>query len=362
MNRAAVLDWLPPGVHDYTEDQFLERYCAGSDARQGFRQVLPALFDSAENAGAAYALVGGSFVSPKEPRDLDIVIVHRRRETVPGLPPDIDAPLPVDVQYASEDEPAIVAAFHHFLGERRNGDPVGLVRVSFSTRAPLDISGAPRDDEALELIRKMYGNRHTIPAATRKGLLITVHGLFSTAPWNAELSRYASAQGWVVAPFLYGFKTPLLFFNRKEQQHIIDQFRKWLDDVVHETRLPVSVVAHSFGTVLIAKYVLGFDVPPHHFKALVLTGCVLSEDLSFSQLSKGVGKILHEKAPNDRWVRRMRFVRSLSSDSLIGCAGARGFSNREGIEEPTCDGYTHTNVIAPDVIRGRWLPFLNANR
>jgi alpha-beta hydrolase superfamily lysophospholipase len=167
----------------------------------------------------------------------------------------------------------------------------------------------------------------------------------------------------VVAPFLYGYRSGQLLLNLRHRIGIINDFRHWLDGVVVEEDLPVSVIAHSFGTYIAVKYLLGFEEPPHRFNAVILTGCILNCQFDWSaELSGKVGRVLHERAPEDPWVRRMAIGKVLTRDRLFGDAGARGFSTLPPfVEERTSILFDHTNVIAADVVRGRWLPFLNAH-
>ena len=63
---------LPPGGHECTWDELVDRFCSGY-GRQNLCQRLRQLVERAKRCGALKVLVGGSFpTSKKEPGDLDL--------------------------------------------------------------------------------------------------------------------------------------------------------------------------------------------------------------------------------------------------------------------------------------------------
>jgi pimeloyl-ACP methyl ester carboxylesterase len=354
---------LPPGIHDVQVDEVLAAYCSGSATRQAAGLALRDLARALGESGAKYLLIGGSLPTSKSDiHDVDIVAVFARRSSVPSVAPRFSGlNVAVDLQYASEDEGDILDAMAEFFQLDREGRRRGLLRVQL-VEAPSRTLAPPKPG-LLDLVSAVYLNRYFEQESARRGLLITIHGIMSHAPWNADLTRIASSQGWVVAPFLYGYRTPLLLLSSGKRRKVLDQFREWIHAVAVEQKLPISVVAHSFGTYVAVKYLVGFDVPPYRFNALILTGAILDRDLDWStRLAGRVGHVLHERAPLDSWVGRMPPVAKLSREALFGNAGVSGFRHKPRfLQERKSEVFNHSNVIRADVIAGRWLPFLNAH-
>lgn len=355
---------LPEGTHDATLEEVLNTFASNSESRNAARMALRRVVFALHEAGAKYLLIGGSLPTSKaEIADVDMVAVFTIGSAIPTSPLHISGlGITVDVQYASEDEEEILAALVEFFQVGRDGNRRGILRILLRENdAPSPL--VKPSDAILRVVRDVYLKRYFARTTPRRGLLVTIHGVMSHAPWNAHLARLASSQGWVVAPYVYGYQSPLILVCKSRRGRIVDDFREWLHRVATEEDLPISVVAHSFGTYIAARYLLGFDQPPHGFNGLILTGSILSRDLDWDLHAEGrIGRILHERAPSDSWVSQMSKLSGMIGDPLLGDSGVTGFRKRSSIvQQRKAELFSHTNVIAPDVISGRWLPFLNAH-
>jgi hypothetical protein len=207
----------------------------------------------------------------------------------------------------------------------------------------------------------VYFQRHVVDRNNQRKALITIHGILSDGEWNAEIAHIASSSGWIVAPFTYGYVKPTTVAKRSERQKIVDHFRDHINDIFDRYNCRISVIAHSFGTYIIGKYLLGFDVPPVYLDTLILTGSVLHEDLDIGRFEGRVRKIINEVAPNDSVVPYAPMI-GLWRDPLLGRSGDQGFkSGSKLLEQRTCDVFTHNNVIKRDVVSKRWMPWLEVN-
>lgn len=360
--------YLPAGIHDAALQDVLEMFGGETPRRQELAAALLGTLEQFRGSKALYAFIAGSFVSRKiDPEDVDIVVVFPSVASIPSEFPD--GPLAgVDLLYASEDEPSILSALVKFLSSSKLGSETGIVRLQLGAKeAPL-VLDPDVNESSVTAVRMLYALRTRPRSANvpgkRKGLLITIHGIRTHAPWNAEVSRFASSQGWVVAPFVYGYTPAVALVCESRRRSILTAFRTWLDELVVAERLPVSVIAHSFGTYVFARYLTGFDEPPHRFQSAVLTGCILDESLHWkARFSGKVGKVLNEVAPADPWVCYMPAVRRVAREPLFGAAGVNGFLYKDDlVEERTTNLFDHGSALLRDVVCGRWLPFLAANR
>jgi len=142
---------------------------------------------------------------------------------------------------------------------------------------------------------------------------------------------------------------------------IADLFRQHIYEMHKIYRADISVISHSFGTLISAMYFFGFDDPPVHIDTWLLTGAILREDIDFATLEGKVANIYHEKAPNDKVVGYSTLIKNLAHP-LVGQSGKKGFTRQSPLlTERECDIFDHNNVIKRDIIAQRWLPFLEAN-
>lgn len=355
--------FLPKGIHDATGEELTIRFCNGKH-RKGLSKAITDLLDFASLRGATDVIFGGSFVTTAvEPSDIDCMIVFDQENQIPDYFDRLELDgTKLDIFYASRDQPALLSAIARLLSENRKGRPVGVLSVPLRNEfgKALWQEVHPTDDPTYEIIKRAYINRQVTDRLHPK-VLITVHGIKTYADWNAEVCHLASSRGWIVAPFVYGKVGASVFTNRKQRAEIVDRFRDHVADMKERYQADVAVISHSFGTFIVAKYLLGFDYPPVSFDTWILSGAVLNSDLNLDDFEGKAFKIIHEVAPNDcivDWANRS----PIGNDSLFGNAGRIGFSyTGDRLEQRICNIFSHTNVIRRDVVAQRWLPWLDAN-
>jgi pimeloyl-ACP methyl ester carboxylesterase len=356
--------FLPVGVHRCTAEQFLLRFAEG-EQRAGFGKALRNIINYAASSRAESILVGGSFITDKHaPEDVDCVILFRVEGQIPpvrdGL--DFDAKR-VDIFFASKDQESIVKSFYKLFSTTISGEPVGVVEIVLrdGSRSYWNVDWEP-DEDTFEIVKRVYLGRRYVDTVRREKVLVTVHGIRSHAEWNAEVTLIAGANGWVVAPFHYGYVNPTVFVSRDSRQEIVDKFRDFLSDVRMIAGVTsVSVLAHSFGTYVAMNYIMGFDQPPMLFDTMILTGAILDENLDFTSLNGKVGHVINEIAPNDEWAEWAK-VANFGRDEMFGNAATSGFNYAgERLTQHRSTIFTHNNVIRRDVMVARWMPALEAN-
>jgi len=357
--------FLPHGVWDCTGKEFLGRFM-GTPQREEYRQTLLNILDFASHYGAVSVLVGGSFVTSKEnPQDIDCVVLFNSESQIPPRIESLDIEgNAVDIFFASSDQPDLVKSFLKLLTLSRFESKVGVVDINIfrNDKQVWDITWEP-DEEIFEVVRRTYIRRHFVDKTRRNKTLVTIHGIRTHADWNAEIALNASANGWTIAPFQYGYVDATVFLQRKRRREIIDEFRDFLADITRSYGVgEISVIAHSFGTYIACNYILGFDDPPTRFDTLILCGAIVDENLDLNRFEGRAANIVNEKAPNDEWVEWAK-IANLGMDEMFGYAGTRGFANpTERLWESESTIFTHNNVIRRDVVAQRWMPRLEANR
>ncbi len=355
---------LPVGVHLCTGEEFLSRFAEGPH-RVGFKDALRNIINYAASSGADSILVGGSFITDKpDPGDFDCVIIFRVEGQIPAVRDGLDFDTKrVDIFFASKDQKDTIKSFYKLFSNTLSGESVGVIDILLrdSSRSYWEVDWEP-DENTFEIVKRVYLGRRYVDTVRREKVLVTLHGIRSHAEWNAEVTLIASANGWIVAPFHYGFVQPTVFVDRDARRKIVDKFRDFLSNVRTITdATSVSVLAHSFGTYVAMNYIMGFDRPPILFDTMILTGAILNENLDFTSLNGKVGHVINEIAPNDEWAEWARVV-NLARDGMFGNAATSGFTYAgERLTQHQTTIFTHNNVIRRDVMVARWMPALEAN-
>lgn len=334
--------------------------------RQEFIDPIKNIINYAAHMRAESILIGGSFVTDKEkPNDIDCVIVFRNEKQIPLVRDSLEvASTRIDVFFASLDNKNILGSFLRLFQRNAFDEPIGLVEVQLNGKdgsSYWNIDWYP-DEETYEIVKRVYLNRHYTETLPKQKILVTVHGIRSHAEWTSDVTLLASANGWIVAPFYYGFVQPTVFASSDRRQEIVEKFRDFVSDVKVITGCQwMSVLAHSFGTYVVMKYVDGWEYPPVIFDTAILTGAILAEDYDFASLNGKVAYVVNEIAPNDEWVD-WAGIANFKQDPLFGSAGKNGFRySGARLTQHRSEIFSHNNVIKRDVISSRWMPALEAN-
>ncbi|EMJ9289225.1 hypothetical protein R8O76_004940 [Klebsiella michiganensis] len=364
--------YLPKGRHSCSAQQFIDRFCAVNEKRLALKKAFIDILDFANSRNAICVFVGGSYVTSKEdPHDLDVVIVLQCKEHIPSRSERLVLEgKRTDIMFCSADDPVVTASFIKLLSFERYGSGVGVMQINLNHPDEPWVTHHEPDDDTYEVIKRAYFNRHLVDLNEAPGVLVTIHGIMTHAEWNANLIPIASSQGWVVAPYIYGYTTPDILLNKGKRKEAVDAFRDWIYSIKRDfcqNGEQISVIAHSFGTYLIGAYLDGFkEFPPVNFNTLILTGSILNEGYDWeSCVGYKVARVRNEIAPNDQWVSWMQRNPSewLGLDPLFGQAGTKGFNSPSKIlTQPTNKIFDHNNVIKKDVITTMWMPFLNSNK
>lgn len=205
---------LPPGVHEITGKRFIEEFCKG-EKRAPFAKAIQDVCDYSSR-GATRILVGGSFVSQvAAPNDLDCVIVFERENQIPERSEQLEIEgTKLDIFFCSEDQPDLLGAFVKLFGETRRERTTGIIQISlWEGGKPLWQVIQEPDENTLEIIKRVYFHRHIVDFNGRQKAVITIHGIESHGEWNAEVAHIVSSNGWIIAPFIYGYVDASVFLN-----------------------------------------------------------------------------------------------------------------------------------------------------
>ncbi|MCK5508717.1 MAG: hypothetical protein KAI50_09380 [Desulfobacterales bacterium] len=363
---------LPSGIHLCSGIEFGNRFIENS-TRQKYRKPIYDILDFAKDKKASHIFVGGSFITNKEnPYDFDCLIVFEQDRDIPSKNERIEVSgIRFDILYASKANKVIVDSFLKlFSTGRYDKGNIGIIQIDlYGENNEWEITHYPSDDD-FEIIKKVYNDRSLVDYNENVGTLVSIHGLLSRAEWNKDLAPIASSQGWTFAPYIYDPNKPDLLFNKSKRSKVVDDFRNWIYEIQKEFGGNISIIAHSFGTFIIAQYLKAFDAeeyPPVTFNSIILTGSILNTKFDWNLYkARNVGAVYNMIAPNDEFVKFMPqtdLKKYIGMSSDFGKSGVEGFSTECDILSQSVNNiFSHTNTFGKDIIEQKWMPFLNINK
>lgn len=375
-NKYGELDGGP--ICTLSGSDFIDIFCKQLN-RQDYESAIVNIFDYAKAKGARRIFFGGSFITAKpDPHDIDCVIVFNTETDVPNfLDTSIIGDIEFDILYASEDNPNIVDGYINLFNTYKNGlQGKVVVEVQLDDRIKeWKIQYYPDTAEA-EIIKGAYCRRTILERRKARGLLFTIHGVNTKAFWNSQFAPLASEQGWIFAPFIFKSPTILLFcpFMRRK---VVEQFGDYYYRMCKKYDVDsASIVAHSFGTYILAKYLLDHSYDNHlpaEVDSVVLAGSIVCEDYDWlSYFPQKIGRILNISSRNDNAVKLMPTCRWIKKylmgerDGIFGKIGYTGIKEsqhpNEYIKNKEISMLNHCNMFKDEILEGVIMPFLNSNR
>jgi len=363
---------LPDGIHICSGEEFIDKFCTDK-IRENFVKPISDILDYAKDNGAVQIFIGGSFVTAnKSPQDLDCVIVFNEDRYIPNNTEKVSIQgLKFDILFASLENTKIIDSYIKLFSTcKYGGKDIGLIQIDlYGHNKTWEIRHYPSNEE-FEIIKRTYNDRSLIDLKQKKGILVSIHGLLSDAEWNKEIAPIASNQDWIFAPYIYKTNNPDLLFRPDKRNLVIDDFRSWIYELQERFEGRISIIAHSFGTFIIASYLDGFDYekeyPPVVFNSIILTGSILNTDFDWEKYrGKSIGCVYNMIAPNDEYVKYMPetdLKKYIGMSDIFGIAGKVGFNTTTPILTQSKNKiFNHSNTIKRDIIESKWMPFLNAN-
>lgn len=188
----------------------------------------------------------------------------------------------------------------------------------------------------------------------RTQVVVLVHGVRDYALWQHSVRTTLEEAGFAVESTNYGrvnlleFLVPIAFFRRRAIETVWRQIR-----IVRQNNpdADVSVVAHSFGTYVIAHLIKeNFDIK---FDRILLCGSVVPYDFPFEQFQDRFrSPIINEVGARDVWPAMAENI-----TFGYGSAGTYGF-RRPLVRDRWHNGAGHNFFLKQSFCREFWVPFL----
>lgn len=185
-------------------------------------------------------------------------------------------------------------------------------------------------------------------------IVMLVHGIRDFALWQNSIKVALEAEGFQVEPVNYGrfnvlqFLLPIGYFRKKAIEKVWRQVRIIKQN---NTGARISVIAHSFGTYVIANLMAQeFDIKFHR---IIFCGSVVEYDFPFEGLQNRFDMpIVNDVGTRDVWPAVAESV-----TVGFGSAGTYGF-RRALVKDRWHNGAHHGFFLNSEFCKRFWIPFL----
>lgn len=210
------------------------------------------------------------------------------------------------------------------------------------------------DPEQRAVAESMFllGQAHPI-AQPKKNIVVLIHGIMTHAVWQERLAEKLKTEANIDAfPIGYVFfdvvKFWCPFFTRQEPINRVERELRVLHEQYPDAN--ISVVAHSFGTYIMAQILIEkTDIKIHR---LQLCGSIISKKYRWDQVRDRIsGKVLNDAGTRDYWP----VVASLLSWGY-GASGTFGF--KTALVKDRFYNCGHSDFFKDEHMCKYWIPLL----
>jgi pimeloyl-ACP methyl ester carboxylesterase len=183
-----------------------------------------------------------------------------------------------------------------------------------------------------------------IEAVAEKPVVISLHGIRTRGDWQKQLSSALSREGFVYEPLDYGFfraiQLVLPFMRERKMKWFLDQYNA----VTKGYYNPPSIIAHSFGTYLVAR-TLG-KYAELKFDHVIFCGSIVEIAYPWTRIADSfqVTRVLNDYGGRDFWAKTAVFFRERRR-SVRG-EGFSGLCRWQG-NQPTPPGVPPLRFLLP---------------
>jgi pimeloyl-ACP methyl ester carboxylesterase len=197
-------------------------------------------------------------------------------------------------------------------------------------------------------------------------VVILVHGIRDHATWAPKLQTTLEELGLLVEPTNYGRFGFWDFLGRSDVAER-EALKRLADQIVEvRNKFPdqrLHMIAHSFGTYLVAQLLCERNSPPlsapiHKFGGrLVFCGSVVRNDVRWSDFKEQILlPVVNEVGTRDYWPAIARFI-----NDRLGAVGTYGFRS-PGVRDRWHSGLRHGDFLNSNFCKKWWVPVIQTGR
>ncbi|MDB5743349.1 MAG: Triacylglycerol esterase/lipase EstA, alpha/beta hydrolase fold [Polaromonas sp.] len=192
----------------------------------------------------------------------------------------------------------------------------------------------------------------TIPI---RPVVITLHGIRTRGEWQKQIAPRIARYGMIPVLLDYGYFSIFKFLNPWSRNSRVLWLRDKVAEVVRDyPGAPISIVAHSMGTFLVARLIQ--DEKAFNFETVLFSGSIVEEGFNWVDPlnTNRVMYVANYRAKADIWPKMASwFVAG------AGRAGIDGFTDKHlSLFQHTHPTYGHSDYFNPHVFEELWLPKL----
>ncbi len=185
-------------------------------------------------------------------------------------------------------------------------------------------------------------------------LVMSIHGIRTRGKWQKEVNSQLQENGFKHEILDYDFFGAMRFLIPSQRARKVDWFRGEYERRVKEFGTVPSVIAHSFGTYLVANAIEKYA--ELRFDRIILCGAIIRRDFDWDSLIRSgrVGAVLNEYGMKDIWAK---IAEIFVVDA--GASGAIGFDTSSSlIYQRRRPLFQHGDFFYPLNYAENWIPFL----
>lgn len=186
-------------------------------------------------------------------------------------------------------------------------------------------------------------------------LVISLHGIKTRGKWQKDLAEHLQSAGLTASLLDYGYFQAILLLFPKLRRKQIDWFRDEYTRVTQHTQNTPSVVAHSFGTYIVAGAMELY--PQIKFDRIIFCGAIVRKTYEWSDRASNAqfNQLLNDCGKQDFVVRISEW--GISDAGPSGYSGFEDLANGRVIQE-IHPNFKHSDYFYELNYIKQWIPFL----
>lgn len=189
-------------------------------------------------------------------------------------------------------------------------------------------------------------------------VVITLHGIKTRGAWQKDLVPILHDAGYKSVPLDYDYFLALKMIMPGQRRKKVDWFRDEYERVCDRERVDrPSIIAHSFGTYLVARAMQKYR--PVKFDRVILCGSIVQREYPWSSIVRNeqAVAVMNDFGRMDFWAGIVAWA---VSDA--GQSGRHGFNDLSDgkVEQVDNPEFRHGDYFSIGNYKESWIPFLRA--
>lgn len=236
------------------------------------------------------------------------------------------------------------------------GDPFGDFTKIIQKTLSESLPEIEKEIERRHLTAQSNAPRPQVAEKHSPTWVLTLHGIRTRGAWQKNLVPALNSAGFNTVPLDYGFFWALQLLLPCLRAHKVEWFRQEYTRHVMEKGAVPSIVAHSFGTYIVARALARY--PEIRFERIIFAGSIVPRDFPWAEhIPSQVTALLNDCGDHDIW--------SAVAPWMIRDAGRSGKSGFLDIADGkvinrTRSSFGHSDHFYDLNYIKSWVPFLQS--